>query len=129
MRILYFIIVLGVALVFYLSWIPDPNLKDVWFIPNWLGRWTDTKANEDIRTGVPFVILGLCAGFIPLFKFRRGPARWLSLWLLLVGVVTLAEIGQLFLPHRGFSWTDIGWGALGASVGLAMAGLVSLKRS
>lgn len=45
---------------------------------------------------------------------------WLITWLGLVAIVTLAEAGQLLLPLRHFDWGDIGWGAVGAAVGLVL---------
>ncbi|GAB3893435.1 VanZ family protein [Spirosoma agri] len=127
MRLLYVLIFALVVLVFYLSWIPNPRLNDVWFIPGWLARWTDTPANEDIRTAVPFVFLGLCTGVL-LPTPGRSYYRWFIAWLLLVGVVALAEAGQLLLPRRAFRLADIAWGAVGALVGmLAAFALISLK--
>jgi hypothetical protein len=128
MRLLYISLVAGVALVFYLSWIPNPQLGALWFIPDWLARWTDAHANEDLRTGVPFVFLGLCAGFWP-SKKPRSLTGWLAAWELLVGVVIIAEAGQLLLPNRSFSWSDVGWGAAGAFVGLTVAViLIGIRR-
>lgn len=129
MRLIYVFIVIGIALVFYLSWEPHKDLKFVWFIPNWLSRWTDTKANEDFRTAVPFVALGWMAGLLPSKSFR-SIYRWLVIWLILIGVVAIAEVGQLLIPSRHFSWFDIGWGALGAFVGIAISAMfLTFKRS
>lgn len=122
-RILYGLILLGVALVFYLSWVPNPDLHFVRFVPGWVARWADQEVNEDLRTGVPFVFLGLLAGLL----FAQRPDdffRWFISWLILTGVVVIAEVGQLWLPKRTFSWIDIGWGAAGALVGLIVAALL-----
>jgi hypothetical protein len=70
------ILVYGVALflgilICYLSWIPDPQLIHVSFIPSWLGEWADSFSR--LRTGCPFVILSFLLAFntplkiIPLF--------------------------------------------------------------
>lgn len=119
MRIVYLLILIGVFLVFYLSWEPHKDLKFVWFIPNWLANWTDSHENEDLRTAVPFVFLGLLTGFLP---GHSRPVYWWALgWVALVGVVIVAEAGQLLIATRYFSWADIGWGALGALAGLMMA--------
>ncbi len=117
-------LVIGVAFVFYLSWLPKPQLGLMWFIPNWLARWTDANENVAIRTSVPFIILGAAIG-IWLLKNDHSWNYWLASWLGLVSVVVIAEIGQLFLPKRSFDWWDIAWGSLGALIGMAFVILVS----
>ncbi|MVM35461.1 hypothetical protein GO755_35900 [Spirosoma sp. HMF4905] len=117
MRLTYLILSIGVALILYLSWQPHYDFKHIWFIPNWVSRWTDVHANGNIRTAVPFVFMGLFAGFLPSSQ-PRSIFQWLILWLILVGIVTLAEVGQLLIPSRFFSFEDIGWGATGALAGL-----------
>ncbi len=122
MRFIYGLILIGVGFVFYLSWVPSPKLEYLWFMPNWLTRWTDLPAHEDSRTGVPFVFLGLFAGLLAR-NTHRFLYRLVMAWLILVGVVVIAEAGQLVLPHRVFRWADIGWGAAGAFAGLLVAGV------
>ncbi|MCK8494956.1 hypothetical protein M0L20_24005 [Spirosoma sp. RP8] len=95
-------------------------MEKLWFMPGWLTRWTDTPGNEDSRTAVPFVFLGLFAGFLAR-DHHRFLYRLVISWFILVGVVTIAEAGQLVLPHRVFRWADIAWGAAGALLGLLIA--------
>lgn len=122
MRWLYGCITLGVGLILYLSWEPNPALRSVWFIPNWVAKWTDTQAHESSRTGVPFVLLGLFMGISPLLS-NKSFMHWLIALLILLVVLVAAEVGQLFIPTRHFEWYDIGWGALGSLLGLLMAAL------
>ena len=123
MRIIYFFIVLVVALVLYLSWIPDPLMGKVNFIPDWISRWADEEIFEDIRTGVPLLILGFCVGLLPIVGPTENISRWAIAGLMLTALVVLAELGQLFLPKRAFSWDDIGWGSGGALLGLSLAAI------
>ena len=123
MRLTYVMLAVGVALILYLSWQPHFAFKHIWFIPKWLSRWTDVHANGNIRTAVPFVFMGLFAGFLP-SSTPRSLYQWLVLWLILIGIVTLAEVGQLLIPSRYPSFEDIGWGAVGALVGLVSAFIV-----
>ena len=123
MRIIYIIILIVVLLIFYFSWIPDPNLANVKFMPGWLSNWTDKKEFEDIRTGVPLIILGFCTGLLPILRTPENIRRWFISWLVLIGVVFCAEVGQLLLPKRAFSWDDVGWGAAGALLGLSLAAI------
>jgi hypothetical protein len=63
-------LVLGLALllsIFYFSWIPDPALERVHWLPRWIARWADHF--DRLRTGVPFLFLGLLGGR---FLLRSG---------------------------------------------------------
>lgn len=120
MRLTYLMLAVGVALILYLSWQPHYDFKHIWFIPKWVSDWTDVHANGNIRTAVPFVFMGLFAGFLPTSS-PRSLYQWLSLWLILIGIAALAETGQLLIPSRYFSFEDIGWGSVGALVGLVSA--------
>ena len=107
----------GIALVFYLSWLPQPKLSLTWFIPDWLATWADSGNNATIRTGVPFIFLGIVTGAWLSLK-NYAWYIWLAAWFGLMVVVIFAEVGQLFLPHRSFDWWDVAWGVAGAIVGL-----------
>jgi hypothetical protein len=117
--LLLILTLLGIALVFYLSWLPQPKLGLNWFIPNWLATWADTNSNGALRTGVPFVILGILIGTG--LKIKGYPwYTWAAFWLVLTLVVLIAEFGQFYLPYRSFDVWDVVWGATGAVVGLAL---------
>lgn len=124
MRLIFFLALLatGVFIVFYLSWLPQPDLSKIWYMPLWLGRWTN--AHDTLRTAVPFIFLGLLTGGW-LAQSKRPWRWWLCTWLGLVTVVAIAEFGQLFLPHRVFDWRDIAWGVIGGITGLVAAFIAS----
>ncbi|KKM87203.1 hypothetical protein LCGC14_1271260, partial [marine sediment metagenome] len=44
------ICVLGILVIFGLSWVPNPNLKELEMLPSWLTNWTDDYSNSRIRT-------------------------------------------------------------------------------
>jgi len=92
-------------------------MEDVWFIPSWVSSWADERRNDTLRTAVPFVALGWLAGGW-LWGQRRPWRQWLWVWAMLVGLVLVAEAGQVFMPERSFDLADIGWGAAGALLGL-----------
>jgi hypothetical protein len=120
------LIALGIALIFYLSWLPQPKLGLLWFMPKWLAPWVDARANDTIRTGVPFVLIGFLVS-LRLVVSRRPWHWWLASWFGLVAIVMIAEVGQLFEPHRIFDWGDIMWGAVGSVVGLAGGGMAAVS--
>lgn len=119
MRILLSIsIFIGISLVFWLSWLPYPNVGDVLPVPLWLRQWINV--NYDIRTGIPFLFIGFFAECILHQQYKDWKYRgWILLSLL--GVVLVAEVGQLWLPRRHFGWWDIVYGGLGAIGGVLMA--------
>ncbi|GAB4035405.1 VanZ family protein [Spirosoma gilvum] len=123
MRILYLLLFLGVAFILYLSWQPSYDFKNLWFMPEWLTRWTDKHENGNLRTAVPFFFMGFAGGVIP-SSHPRPFYRWAIIWLILVVIVALAEAGQLLIPSRFPSWEDIGWGSLGAFAGMVAGILV-----
>src|SRR4051794_38482904 len=43
-------------LVFYYSWLPDPNMRSEAYLPKWILDWSNK--NYNLRTGVPFVPFG-----------------------------------------------------------------------
>lgn len=118
--LIFIVTIIGVALVFYLSWLPQPKLGLNWFIPKWLATWADAHKNETVRTGVPFILLGIVIS-IYLLLLKSNWFSWLASWLVLSIVVLLAEIGQLYLPHRSFDWWDVCWGSAGAMFGLVVS--------
>ena len=128
MRVVFLLVALGIALVFYLSWVPNPDMALVWFVPGWIAHWTDARSNGDIRTAVPFVFLGLITG-VWLFRSQKPAVWWFVTLLGLTGIAVIAEVGQLALPHRHFSWADIRWGGIGSLLGLLVAfgGMQTLK--
>lgn len=127
MRFISLLIVLSIALVFYLSWIPNPRMSLVWFLPDWIANWSDIDENENIRTAVPFVFIGLLSG-VWLSESRCAWRSWLLTFLSLIAIVLLAEAGQLVLPKRSFSWEDVVWGAIGSIIGLVAGfAIISIK--
>ena len=112
--------IVGIILVFYFSWVPNPQLSLYGNLPDWVTRWTDTIENMNLRTAVPFVFMGLAAGAW-LFIMDRSRFEWIIAWLALVSVVIIAEVGQLFLPNRYFDLGDIAWGSIGSLIGLAVS--------
>ncbi|MGI4735274.1 MAG: VanZ family protein [Janthinobacterium lividum] len=124
-RLSYFLVLVGAALVLYLSWIPVPRMGLVWFIPHGLAHWADENRNDDLRTAVPLVPLGLLVGG-QLLRQNRPWAQWLLAWAGLSLLVLVAEVGQFFLAQRSFSWLDVLWGAAGALAGLSLLAVVRL---
>lgn len=129
MRLVNVLILVCLLFVFYFSWIPSPRLAQLGFMPTWLTSWADTSQNENLRTAVPLLLLGLLIGFW-LAYYKIVWFGWLIAWVCLIGIVLMAELGQILLPLRHFDWGDVGWGAIGALVGMGMVrGVVGLRKA
>ena len=98
-----------VILICYLSWIPDPQLIHVPFIPSWLGKWADSFTR--LRTGCPFIILSFLFAFNISSKYNA---------LISFCLLVLVEWIQLFIPHRHFDLHDIFWGFAGILLGILL---------
>ena len=105
----------GIFLVFYFSWLPNPDIGYKSYFPEWLGQWTNANAN--LRTAVPFLFLGTIAE-IWFYDGRNVLKKRTLIFLAASLVVTAAEVGQLFLPKRTFDLRDIGWGIAGTVAGI-----------
>lgn len=114
--LLIFFLASGAIVVFYLSWLPDPNCKPQPYISSSLIAWVNEYGR--LRTAIPFIFLAV----IPELLFHKN--EWAArhrLRLILLAVVVVAEAGQLFLPGRNFDWADIAWGGVGSAAGMGLA--------
>ncbi|WP_072865831.1 VanZ family protein [Arenibacter palladensis] len=118
--------VLGVFIIFYLSWKSNPNVGELSFVPDWLADWTDKERNSRRRTAVPFIGLGILLGAYLSYKKRISLGSWFFVWIVLGIIVSVAEMGQYFLPSRSPDMKDVIWGVVGSSVGLGTTFLISL---
>ena len=124
-HLLISLLLLSICIIFYLSWIPEPQLGKVWFIPSFIARWADEKNNDSIRTAVPFVFLGILTGIY--LAYRKGHwYGWLVSAVVLITIACIAEAGQFFLPHRSFDVADILWGSAGGIAGELLIAVVWL---
>lgn len=123
--IFFFLFTIGSLLVFYLSWKTNPNVGELSYVPAWLAHWADEVHNNRMRTAVPFVFLGLLYGIYLVLLKIPNLKSWLLGWVLLSGIVLLAEWGQYFLPSRSPDFKDVLWGIFGAAAGLGLMYLLS----
>lgn len=110
---------IGVVVTFYFSWVDSPKLGYNYFVPNFMAEWVDKEVNYNMRTAVPLLIVGFFSG-LTLVIHQKNRYSWVCTWLVLALLVSLAEIGQLFLPLRSFDIRDVFWGTLGAGFGLLL---------
>lgn len=114
-------VAIGVLLIFYMSWLPNPDIGNLPLFPGWLGSWINTYGN--LRTAVPFLFLGI---FSEIYLKSKPENNWtmrLVTFLILFLVVIIAETGQLIIPKRHFDLADIGWGVFGSATGMGICSL------
>lgn len=109
------ITLIGTLLVFYFSWLPNPDIGLKSYFPVWLGDWTNKNGN--LRTAVPFIFLALLfeIGFV---NDHETWKRRFIIMVILAVIVFVAELGQLFIPLRHFDPEDILWAIVGSILGL-----------
>ena len=107
---------------------PSPNMREMWWIPDWLGTWADRNGN--FRNFPVFAsysaLLCLVVTFYqqPATRYgRRRIAFGAFAATALLGVAL--EALQLLLPNRHADPMDLLWMTLGAFAGAFAAGLVS----
>jgi hypothetical protein len=115
-----------VILVLYLSWIPNPAMATVHWLPRWLGHWADDFPR--FRTAVPFFGLGALVGIGLLMTGRNHRDGWIA-WAAMTGLVIACELGQLFMPRRVCDLNDIFWGSAGAAAGLGIVLYAASRKS
>ena len=103
--------------IFYFSWLPSGEFGDETHLPQWLLTWCNTYYN--LRTAVPFVILA----FLMTLKYKAMHVLIISLVL-----VTVAELGQYFIPKRFPDYRDVLYGLLGTISGIVIVLLFFKKR-
>ncbi len=96
--------------IFYFSWVPSPELGQTGVLPFWLSEWTD--ANHNLRTAVPFLILGIVS---VLLHFKKS----LMLRLGILGAFVVESV-QLLLPQRTFDLADVAFAIIGLIVGMVI---------
>lgn len=114
----FFLLVVGIVLVLVLSWKMNPNVGEYHFLPDWLSAWADRLSNNQKRTAVPFLGLGIVAGVFLLLLQNRTSLAWLYTLGILTLIVMVAEFGQYFIPSRQPDMKDVFWGISGSALGL-----------
>jgi glycopeptide antibiotics resistance protein len=107
---------------------PSPNMREMAWIPGWIGEWADRTPN--FRNMPVFAALSALLCFVvtlyqPLVT-RHG--RWRIAFGVFVatGLLGIAlEALQLLLPHRWADWVDVFWSVAGAFFGALVAWIVA----
>lgn len=122
---LWLLLFVTIGFIFYLSWIPSPEMHSVKIVPDAVGKWADQEKNLSLRTGVPFFVAGIICAVLLILN-RPTLKGFIFVWLTLVLVAIIAEIGQFLLSSRQPDVFDVIWGAVGTLLGLAVPGVFLL---
>src|SRR5262245_26137008 len=110
------------AAMIYLSWKPNPGIKQVKLMPTLLANWFDEHDGWKNFIGFGLLALALLMGWRePGEKRSPNPifaslTRELKLFAAFCCLVVLLEIGQLALPRRVCDWRDVLVGWLGGLI-------------
>ncbi|OYU93078.1 MAG: hypothetical protein CFE21_21890 [Bacteroidetes bacterium B1(2017)] len=100
--------------IFYFSWVPSPELGQTGMLPLWLAEWTD--ANENLRTAVPFLILGILS---VLLQFKKTQVLRFGI----IGAMVIESV-QLLMPERSFDMADVAFAVIGLILGIVIGMLL-----
>ncbi len=116
------------AAILTCSLAPSPNMREMAWIPSWLGEWADR--NPNFRNFPVFCALSALLFFV-VTLYQPLVTRY-GRWRIAFGVfVTTGLLGimlealQLLLPHRWADWRDVFWSVAGAFFGALVAWIVA----
>lgn len=115
-----------ICLLMFLSWTPDPRMRSISWLPEFVTAWADE--NTTSRTGFGMFLLGLVVGFWNCSQ-RQELRNFLWYLLGMSGMVLLMELVQVVLPNRVFDWYDVLWGIGGGQFGVIFAFAIDRVRS
>lgn len=119
-RIVVFLLFIVVGVVFYYSWLPDPNMRSETYLPQWLLDWSNYHYN--LRTAIPFIVFGY---LLEVYSYRKTSNKMdLNKSLIFIQnigisalVVSIAESGQFLIQNRSPDIKDIYFGIIGSLIG------------
>jgi hypothetical protein len=115
------------AAILICSLAPSPNMREMPWIPGWIGEWADR--NPNFRNFPVFAALSALLFFV--VTFYQPLVTSCGRWRLAFGVFAassllgaLLEVAQARIPGRWADPFDVMWSALGALVGVSIASAV-----
>ena len=106
--------VIMTGIIFYFSWVPDPNIGNVGILHGWwFSDWINNYGN--LRTAIPYFVFAIVFEF--LYRWNSIKNR-IILNLVSLIIVSVSEAGQLLLPKRHSDFMDIVFGLSGTALGL-----------
>lgn len=119
-KIVLYLLLLVIGIVFYFSWLSDPSFKNENYLPLWLLNWSNTYYN--LRTAVPFLAVGfLLEAYTQHFGSNEENDIKNLNFIQNIGIATIivciAEAGQLLIQKRNPDLVDVFFGISGSFVG------------
>lgn len=107
---------------------PSPNMREMVWIPAWLGEWADRNPNfRNFPVFAAFSALLFCV--FGLFSLNTGNCELKTALRAAVcgsALGVLLEVAQLLLPHRWADWRDVFWSVSGACLGALAACFIAM---
>ncbi|MFA9191527.1 VanZ family protein [Flavobacterium sp. FZUC8N2.13] len=119
-KIVLFLLLIVIGIVFYFSWLTDPTLESETYLPKWLLNWSNSYYN--LRTAVPFIAVGfLLEAYTQHMSSNKKNHNENSYFMQNLGIATIivciAEAGQFLIQKRNPDVMDVFFGILGSFIG------------
>lgn len=120
-KFLFLLLLACITIIFYFSWLPNPDFGTENYLPLWLRNWSNCYYN--LRTAVPFVAVGYLLEMRipknnPRTKIPNRIRRFIQNIGIAAAVVCIAEGGQFFITNRHPDFMDVVFGILGSICGV-----------
>jgi glycopeptide antibiotics resistance protein len=115
-KIVLFLLLIVIGIVFYFSWSSDPSLKSETYLPKWFLNWSNYYYN--LRTAVPFLAVGfLLEAYTQHISSNDKQSNFIQNLGVATIIVCIAEGGQFLIQKRSPDLMDVFFGILGNLIG------------
>lgn len=119
-KLVLFLLLLVIGIVFYFSWLSDSSLETESYLPKWLLNWSNYYYN--LRTAIPFLAVGFLLEFYSEhinsseIDYNKKLNFMQNLGIATI-IVCAAEGGQFLIQKRNPDLMDVLYGILGSLIG------------
>lgn len=119
-KIVLFLLLIVIGIVFYFSWLSDPSLQSETYLPKWILNWSNY--NYNLRTAIPFLAVGfLLEAYTQHMSSNKKYHNQNSNFMQNLGIATIivcvAEAGQFLIQKRSPDVMDVFFGIMGSFIG------------
>ncbi|WP_418263488.1 VanZ family protein [Flavobacterium faecale] len=119
-KIILFLLLVTIAIVFYYSWQSDPSLENNTYLPQWLLKWSNEYYN--LRTAIPFLAVGFLLEAYSQYKgiyemnYNQKASFFQNIGIATI-IAFVAEGGQFLIQSRSPDLMDVFYATIGSLIG------------